>query len=227
MNAEQDGGDLELRITGVAVQPHEDGAYLTRLGTTRGEISAVLHPHEGGTGAVIFVGGAMGGLDGPADHLYARLAPRLLDEGVTSLRVEYRKPGEFFECVLDTLGGMSFLTGIGARRVVLVGHSFGGAVVIKAGELSNAVTAVAAMSSQLYGADNVQRLAPKALLLVHGDADDVLDAEASQLIYDRAGEPKQIVIYPEAGHGLLEAREEVFDLLLEWIPAQLRLAMDC
>ena len=36
-----------------------------------------------------------------------------------------------------------------------------------------------------------------------------LDQAASQDIYDRAREPKQLVLLAEAGHGLTEAVEEV------------------
>ena len=41
----------------------------------------------------------------------------------------------------------------GRQRIVLVGHSFGGAVVITAGALNPKVVAVAALSSQLFGTD--------------------------------------------------------------------------
>src|SRR5436189_3263011 len=84
------------------------------LDTTRGQINGLVHPVEGGTGAVVCVGGAMGGLNGPADGLYGRLAGLLAADGVTVLRLDYRQPNNFEECVLDTLAGCSFLKGIGA-----------------------------------------------------------------------------------------------------------------
>ena len=213
--------DLEMGILGVAVREREGGCYDLMLRTTRGDLPGALTVHEGGEGAALFVSGAMGGTEGPAHGVYRRLAAALAERGVSSLCIDYRKPGDFNECLLDALGGTSFLSGIGARRLTLIGHSFGGAVAIRAGELAPSVVAVAAMSSQLFGAEYVDRLSPKPLLLVHGDDDDVLDAEASQLIYDRALEPKRLVIYPETGHGLLEASDELFDLLLDWITTQL------
>jgi triacylglycerol esterase/lipase EstA (alpha/beta hydrolase family) len=51
--------------------------------------------------------------------------------------------------------------GLGAREIVLLGHSFGGAVVINASTLSNAVRGVVAMSSQLYRAHVADRLSPR------------------------------------------------------------------
>lgn len=213
--------DLDLRLLRVGAQPIDDsGALRVLLETTRGQIEGILHPVEGGTTAVICVGGAMGGLDGPADKLYARLPILLSSARVTVLRVEYRKPNDFEECVLDALAGCSFMKGIGATDLVLVGHSFGAAVVIKAGELHDAVRGVASLSPQLYGTRQVESL-NKPLLLVHGMADTILSHEASEDIYRRALEPKRIVLYAEAGHSLIQAKQQVDDLLSDWIPARL------
>lgn len=212
-------GDLEIAIEGVAAREREDGALDVLLRTTRGEIAGILHPCEGESGAAIFVGGALGGLDGPARAVYARLAAEMQSQphGLSSLRLHYRQPGEFTECVLDVLAGISFLKGVGARRVALVGHSFGAAVVIKSGELSELVAGVAALSPQLYGTRTVERLSPRALLLVHGTADGVLDCAASKDIYERAREPKRLVLYDGAGHSLASCADELFELLREWL----------
>ncbi len=211
-------GELELSILGVAGKERPDGAVDISINSTRGEITGILHTCEGEPGAVIYVGGALGGLDGPAGGLYPKLAHELsAPGGMTGLRLHYRKPGEFEECVLDVLGGVSFLRGVGARRVGLVGHSFGAAVVIKAGELSDAVAGVAALSPQLYGTRTVERLAPRPLLLVHGTADQILDAEASRDIYARAKEPKRLELYDGAGHGLGACADELFELAKSWL----------
>lgn len=221
LDGEDISGDLELSIHAVAGHERADGAVDISINSSRGEITGVLHPCEGRPGAAIFVGGALGGLDGPANAIYPRLAQALAAPeaagGLTSLRLHYRQPGEFQECVLDVLGGGSFLKAIGAQRVALVGHSFGAAVAIKAGELSELVAGVAALSSQLYGTGTVERLAPKSLLLVHGAADGILDCAASRDIYDRASEPKRLVLYEGAGHSLGSRAEELFELLQGWL----------
>jgi pimeloyl-ACP methyl ester carboxylesterase len=211
--------ELELSIRQAAVAPEPDGSYRLMLRTSRGDITGMLNICEGETGAVIFISGAMGGfIDGPADGVYARLASALVPAGVTSLRLEYRHPGEFDECLLDVLAAVSFLKGIGAERAVVVGHSFGGAVAIRATELSPFVTAVAAMSSQLFGTDGVGNISPRPVLLVHGMDDQVLEATASEILYERANEPKRLVLYAQAGHALAQCKDEVFALLREWIP---------
>ncbi|MFN8559350.1 MAG: dienelactone hydrolase family protein [Dehalococcoidia bacterium] len=218
MSTADESAELELSIQQAAIAPQEDGVYRVILRTSRGEIAALLHVAEGEPGAAVMVGGASGGFDGPADGIYARLGPALALAGVSTLRVHYRVPDDLDECVLDVLAAVSFLRGIGAGRVALLGHSFGGAVVIKAGTLSPAVSGVVAMSSQLHGTSNVADLAPRPLLLVHGMEDQVLEATASELLYERAQEPKRIVLYAEAGHSLVQAKDELFDLLRAWIP---------
>ncbi|MCZ2108583.1 MAG: alpha/beta hydrolase [Dehalococcoidia bacterium] len=212
--------DLDLRILRVAAAPTDDPATMNILiDTTRGEIQGIFHPIEGGTAAVVCVGGAMGGLDGPADGLYARLPQLLASANVSVLRIDYRLPNNFEECVLDALAGCSLLKGIGATDVVLVGHSFGGAVVIKAGELAPIVRAVVSMSTQLHGTREVENLG-KPLLLIHGMADNILDHAASEDVYRRALEPRRLVLLAEAGHSLIQAKDEIDTLLAEWIPAR-------
>lgn len=211
--------DLDLRILNVAAAPaDEPGALQLILNTTRGDIRGILHPVEGGVNAVVCVGGAMGGVDGPAGKLYARLPHLLAIDQLTVLRLDYRKPNDLEECVLDTLAACSFLKGIGASGVVLVGHSFGGAVVIKAGELAPIVRGVVSMSPQLHGTREVEHL-NRPLLLVHGMADTILSHAASEDIYARALEPKRIVLYADADHLLTQAEEQIDTLLSEWIPA--------
>ena len=44
----------------------EPGELALEIDTSRGTILAALHPCEGKTGCAIFLGGALGGGDGPA-----------------------------------------------------------------------------------------------------------------------------------------------------------------
>jgi dienelactone hydrolase len=101
--------------------------------------------------------------------------------------------------------------------IALVGHSFGGAVVIKAGELAESVAGVAALSPQLHGTRTVERLG-KPLLLVHGMRDGILDYAASEDIHARALEPKRLVLYAEADHTLNQAAGDLEELLASWLP---------
>ena len=187
------------------------------LKTDAGDITARYHNADGGDAAVLWVGGAGGGVNGPAGGMYGRLAIRLADDGVASLRMHYRYPNDLIDCVLDALIGVEYLKLRKRRRVCLVGHSFGGAVVINAGVASNAVVGVAALSSQTHGTDDVAGLSPRPLLLIHGENDEVLPEACSHYIYQRAREPKTLRLYPGCGHGLDDCRDRVEEDLLEWL----------
>jgi pimeloyl-ACP methyl ester carboxylesterase len=207
---------LSLRITSVEPGDEIAGARKVTIVTTRGPIPVVLHAAPEKGRAALCVSGAIGGYDGPA-MLYPRLGLAMPREQISVARLDYRAPNEFGECLVDAMAALTFLGGIGHERVALIGHSFGGAVAINAGTLSPLVTTVIALSSQLAGAHVVGELAPKPLLLIHGDADTILPHESSQALYDRAGEPKTIKILPGVGHRLSEAADEVFDLVRDWL----------
>lgn len=213
--ADENYSDLELR--NILSEGFDQESEIIRFETNRGSIITRLHAAPAGIGAVIWVGGAGGGLDGPAGGMYPRLAKILLPENITSLRLHYRLPNHLEECVLDTLLAVEYLKEAGKTKIVLVGHSFGGAVVICAGALSDHVTGVVPMSSQTYGTHLVKEVAPRPLLLLHGSADEILADVCSKDIFARAKHPKEIKFYPGCRHGLDECRDQVDQDLLTWL----------
>jgi dienelactone hydrolase len=124
--------------------------------------------------------------------------------------------------MLDIMAGVAYLKHGGYPPVLLVGHSFGGAVVIAAGALNDHVASVVALSPQTYGAHLAGQLAPRPLLVVHGTADTRLPYSCGVQIYDWAQEPKHLVLYEGAEHRLDECATELERLLTQWIPATLR-----
>ncbi len=189
--------------------------------TNRGEITSIIHRAPSSELAVIWVCGARGGFGGPAGGMYARLAERFLNNSITSLRLNYRQPNVLPECVLDLLAGIAMLKGTGHQPLVLVGHSFGGAVVVAAGVASSHVQGVVCLSSQTHGAGMAGQLSPKSLLVVHGKSDSSLPYSCGVQIHGWAQEPKQLVLYEGAEHRLEECKGELESLLLEWIPTTL------
>nr|MCS5657206.1 alpha/beta hydrolase [Dehalococcoidia bacterium] len=187
----------------------------------RGDIPIIVHRAKDSKLGVVWVCGARGGFGGPGPGTYMKLAEQFTEQGITSLRLDYRDPNNLPECVLDLMAGVAFFKGQGFEPVVIVGHSFGGAVVIAGGAVSSHVKGVVCLSSQTYGSDAVGQLTPKPLLLVHGKSDTRLPFSCSQQIYDRALEPKQLVLYDGAEHRLEECRDDLEQLLSDWIPATL------
>ena len=194
-----------------------EGFRPVTLDTGRGPVEARLSPAPGATRGALWVGGIGGGFDTPARGLYPRLAGDLRERKVTSLRVRFRHSTDLSEAVHDASAGLAFLERCGVRAAAVTGHSFGGAVAIRAAVAAPAlVRSVVTLATQGAGADAVRDLAA-ALLLVHGEADEVLAPTCSLYVARLAGEPKRLVLIPGAGHNLDEAAESVCREVRDWI----------
>ncbi len=162
------------------------------------------------------VGGAGGGIQGPVGN-YERLAKLLQAEGFAALHLEYRNPNYLNDCIYDVLAAIDALGSQGIGWVVVLGWSFGGAVVISTGAASDTVVGVATVASQTYGTEDIGELSPKkSLLLIHGTGDKVLPHYLSESLYARAGEPKELVLYPGDGHGVELHRSQLLEKLYGW-----------
>lgn len=67
---------------------------------------------------------------------------------------------------------------------------------------------------------HIAGIAPQPLLLVHGSADDLVDVEHARRLYDRAGEPKELVIIEGSGHRL-RRDERAVTIITDWINSRL------
>jgi alpha/beta superfamily hydrolase len=186
------------------------------INTSDGNIECIFHD-AGSKRGIIWLCGALGGFDGPSFGIFKILSERMVEDDFSSLRLHYRYPGDFEECVLDVLMGVDFLKQRGVNEVVLVGHSFGGAVAIQAGTMSKEIKAVVGLASQTYGAQLVAKLAPRPLLLIHGERDRNLSADCSRYIYQWAQEPKELRILKNNGHFLREAHQELLIWIRDWL----------
>jgi pimeloyl-ACP methyl ester carboxylesterase len=173
--------------------------------------------------AVIYVGGVGGGWDSPAKELYPRLSQKLAKEnGINSLRIQFRYSTDLEESIVDVLAGIEFLTQEeGITSIGLIGHSFGGAVVISAASIAseNIVKAVVTLATQSYGTEGVATLKEDScsILLIHGNNDEVLSPYCSHYIYNNAHEPKKLILYDNASHSLGEVADKVFQKVHEWL----------
>jgi fermentation-respiration switch protein FrsA (DUF1100 family) len=66
--------------------------------------------------------------------------------------------------------------------------------------------------------DYVAGISPRPLLLVHGSRDETVEVSDAHRLYDRAGEPKQIVIVEGAGHRL-RRNDEAMAMVIDWLKA--------
>jgi len=199
----------------------EHGLEHHELFTTSGLLTVLWHGPPDAEAVVVACGGAMGGLLGPADGLYQDLGVELASDGIGTLRVGYRAPGELALCTLDLAAALQLAERNGAVRAVTMGHSFGGAVAVRVGAaLPELVTGVVGLATQSAGCEVAGGLAGRPLLLVHGEADEILPPECSLVVRELAG-AGEVVRVAGAGHLLREAGDLLRDRLPEWIRERL------
>ncbi|CAF0815897.1 unnamed protein product [Adineta ricciae] len=171
-------------------------------------------------GTLIMVAGGGGGYTGPA-AIYPDLAKEMQEyPNIISVQMDYRYPSDLEPCVQDLIETIDILVSrYQIERVVLIGWSFGGAVVISAGAQHRLVRAIATVASQTAGTNSVSKLAQKgkACLFIHGKGDQCLPFRCSEQLYRLAGEPKELVLYDGDNHGVTNHRDEVKDKLKQFV----------
>lgn len=192
------------------------------LFTMQGLLTVLWHGPPDAERVVVALGGAMGGLLGPADGLFHDLGDAFAADGIGTVRVSYRRPNDFGACVHDALATAAIAAREGARRFVTVGHSFGGAVAVQLGMAMGDFTAgVVTLATQSAGCEDADQLAGVPMLLLHGDRDEILPPFASEVVHHLAGGHGELAILPGTGHLMAEAGEMLRSRLLDWIPARL------
>jgi alpha/beta superfamily hydrolase len=188
--------------------------------TMRGLLTLLWHGPRDAVDVVVTCGGGMGSLLGPADALYHQLGTSLAEVGIGTVRVGYRKPNDLSRCVHDVAAAADLASRAGARRFVVVGHSFGGAVAIQAGAvLGEHCRGVVTLSTQSAGCEHAADLRDTPLLLFHGTDDEILPPETSGVVQMLAGHG-DVRLLPGTGHLLTQAAAEIRETLLDWIPAR-------
>jgi dipeptidyl aminopeptidase/acylaminoacyl peptidase len=65
----------------------------------------------------------------------------------------------------------------------------------------------------------IDKISPRPLLLVHGDADELIPLEHAHRLYQKAEEPKELKIIPGAMHRL-RLEPAAMDYVLDWLKAR-------
>ena len=68
----------------------------------------------------------------------------------------------------------------------------------------------------------VAGIAPRPLLIVHGSQDETVEVSQAYKLYDRAGEPKQIIIVDGAGHRLRQ-NDRAMAIVIDWLKSHTRI----
>lgn len=169
-------------------------------------------------GAVVACGGALGGVLGPGHALYDRLAHRWPARGVGVYRVGYRVPNDLDRCAHDVACAVEMAVDDGAERVVVMGHSFGGAVAVRVAVVMTVeVAGVVTFATQSAGCEVAGALGDRPLLLFHGDRDELLPLEASEMVRMIAGHG-ELVVLPGDGHLLGRSDDIIIERLDVWLP---------
>ncbi|MFL5811982.1 MAG: alpha/beta hydrolase family protein [Bdellovibrionia bacterium] len=178
------------------------------------------NPYKAG---IVFVSGVDGGFVEPVNGIYERIATELSHTGVTSIFVQYRKPGELEPSIQDALAAIDHLKSLGVQRVALVGWSFGGAVITHSATRAPEVATVVGFAPQSRDTEAVQQFTKQSILLVHSDEDENVPFEASQQILDEAptGIEKQLVDLKGFNHILDGAQGQVDPIVLDWLNKKL------
>jgi pimeloyl-ACP methyl ester carboxylesterase len=192
--------------------------------TRRGLLTMLTHEPVGGSArpaAIVACGGALGGVLGPGHGLYQHLGERWAHRGVRFVRVGYREPNNLDLCAHDLACGVEVARDAGAERVVVMGHSFGGAVAVRCAVVMPAsVVGVVTFATQSAGCEVAGALGGKPLLLFHGDRDELLPPEASHVVAAIAGHGEVVLLHGD-GHLLGRSDDAITERLDEWLPSAL------
>ena len=209
----------DIRVNGVTT----NGFVELILGTNRGDVLCRYYHTPGEKKAVIFVGSNIGGFDSPGNDLYPHLCESLQLQNISSLRIQYRYPDDLVECALDVLAGITFLERFNIKDIGLIGHSFGGAVVLQAAvAASDIVRTIATLATQIEGAEVVTLLEDASILFIHGTDDKVFPLFNSEYIHDIAASRKQLLLLEGAGHNFDTAGYDLHGFIRAWMIENLR-----
>ena len=198
----------------------DDDSRIVEVYTTEGLLRIWWFGTPGAADVAIMCGGAMGGMLGPGRALYVDLARHLASVGSAAMIVDYRQAGDLRRCVLDVCAAADLASRNGARRFGLLGHSFGGAVVIQAAARFPGLAAgVITFATQSGGCEEAGRIRDVPLLLLHGERDRILGPENSLMVQSLAGHG-ELRTFADTDHLMTEAADEIAEISREWLAAR-------
>ncbi|OFY98055.1 MAG: hypothetical protein A2070_07285 [Bdellovibrionales bacterium GWC1_52_8] len=171
--------------------------------------------------AILFVTGVDGGFIQPADQIYGRIALRMAERGIPSAFVLYRTPGELLPSLADAGAAVNYLKKQGARKISVLGMSFGGAVAIQTAIRVPEVALVVLFSPQGKDTEPVGEMKKQGLLILHSVDDENVPYDSSVDLLARAPRDisKKLVTLQGALHTLDGYSREVDPVVNSWLDA--------
>jgi alpha-beta hydrolase superfamily lysophospholipase len=160
--------------------------------------------------------------------------------------------GGAVDAVLSMVELLAFQDGVDERRIAVRGSSLGGFLAILAAAASRQIAGVIAIcpaseghlargvSGSRFGmrigdpvdmeawlltqdvGEAVERIAGLPLILMHAEGDTQVPSDHSVELYERAGEPRKLVIAPGGAHTTVQHDPELQGTALRWLERQLR-----
>ncbi|HUW01167.1 MAG TPA: hypothetical protein VMW08_02320 [Acidimicrobiales bacterium] len=199
-----------LRALAVSEVEETPGLVHLEAYTMSGLLTILWHGPQDAEQVVVAGGGAMGGLLGPGRGVYVELGRRLAEQGIGTMRVGYRKPNDIEACTLDLCAAIDLAWRRGARSAITLGHSFGGAIALRAAVSLPAVKGVVTYATQSAGCEPAEDYGDRPLLMFHGDRDEILPAQASEMVRILVGHG-DLRVLEGAGHLLDTVHDQLVD----------------
>lgn len=194
-----------------------DEFQILTIPTEHGPVEARLFDAGATKSGAVFVGRGASAFDSPANGLYARLGLDLSRSGVTCLWLRHREPLDVETATEAMRCAIGALAGRGIARIALVGHALGASAALRAADTSREVRAVVSLALDASSIEDLTHAGQRAILFVHGTADEVAAPSASVELYRLAPEPKELRLIDGAGHCLDESPGTVHLLVRAWL----------
>ncbi len=213
-----EGNRYESRILQVERRYHIFGYDDLRITTDRGIVEGKYYRANRAASGVVFLVGAGGGYISPSLTLYPRLAISLRRNGISSIRVKYRRPNRLGECTLDSAIAMRFLLEEGVTKLGVVGHSFGGAVAVQSAWNVRDVKTIVLLATQSHGISPLSELGNDvSVLIVHGMQDRTLPPRTSLMAHELSKGETKLVLYDGTGHMLIKVGNKLYRQVYNWL----------
>jgi alpha/beta superfamily hydrolase len=208
--------DLLEALAVQEVEPAPGGRHV-EVFTMLGLLTILWHGPRDAEHVIVAGGGAMGGLLGPAGGLYPRIGEALAERGMGTMRISYRRPNDLDVCTIDMCAAIDLAARGGGRDAITMGHSFGGAIAVRtACALGDVVKGVITFATQSAGCEQAEELNGRPLLMFHGDRDELLPLQASEMVRFIAG-TGELVVLPGEGHLLSGAGDVMLARTLAFV----------